>query len=105
MRENKKYTLNGEEKLINQFELSEMAKKYLPSGMASEFKKEFVQEVMGRIAGLELGDVDTNGKSIEEYYFAACLAYAQENGYSWFFAEEDDLKIFNYCGAELEQIL
>lgn len=40
-------------------------------------------------------------ETIEEYYFAACLAYAEENGFSQFFNEEDDLKIFDYCGTEL----
>lgn len=42
-----------------------------------------------------------NGKTVEEYYFAACLAYAEENGFQQFLDEEDDGNIFEYCGSEL----
>lgn len=94
-------TVDGIERLINIKELHDLSRKYLPSGMAAEYKDKFVDEVIWRIESLEFGSIDTNGKSIEEYYFAACLAYAQENGYIQFFDEEDDGNIFEYCGAEL----
>lgn len=69
--------------------------------MSAEFKDKFVDEVIFRISDLEFDGIDTNGKTIEEYYFTACLAYAEENSFSHLFKEEDDLKIFDYCGAEL----
>ena len=37
-----------------------------------------LKEVRFRLSGLEFEDLDTNGRSIEEYYFAACLNYAEE---------------------------
>ena len=82
-------------------ELSDLSRKYLPDDMSAEYKDKFVDEVIFRISDLEFDRIDTNGKTIEEYYFAACLAYAEENGFSQFFNEEDDLKIFDYCGTEL----
>lgn len=96
-RNNSKITIDNKERLINIKELSD----YLPDDMSAEYKDKFVDEVIFRISDLEFDRIDTNGKTIEEYYFAACLAYAEENGFSQFFNEEDDLKIFDYCGTEL----
>ena len=101
-RTDSKITVYGIERLVNVEELKTLSRKYLPSGMASKHKDEFVDEVIFRISDSEFENMDTNGKSIEEYYFAACLAYAEENGFSQFFEEEDDLNIFDYCGAELQ---
>lgn len=101
-RRESKITVDGVERLIDIKELYDLSRKYLPSGMASKHKDEFVDEVIFRISSLEFESVDTNGTSIEEYYFAACLAYAEENGFSQFFCEEDDGKIFEYCGVELQ---
>lgn len=95
-------TVNGKERVINTKELIELSHKYLPNDMWSTDKDRFIDEVIFRIESLEFEDIDTNGKSIEEYYFTACLAYAEENGFEQFFDEEDDGNIFEYCGAELE---
>ena len=100
-RRESKITVDGTERLVDIKELYDLSRKYLPSGMASEYKDKFVDEVIFRISSLEFESIYTNGKSIEEYYFAACLAYAEENGFSQFFDEEDDGNIFEYCGAEL----
>lgn len=100
-RTNSKITVNGTERLVNVEELKCLSKKYLPSGVASKHIDEFVDEVIFRIADLKFDNIDTNGKSIEEYYFAACLCYAEENGFTKFFEEEDDGRIFECCGAEL----
>ena len=93
--------INGINKEINQQEITILAQKFLPNGMASLIKKQFIRDVVFLIADLEIENIDTNGKSIEEYFFAACLAYAEENGFSKFFEEEDSTKIFEYCGSEL----
>lgn len=93
--------INGTARPINVTELITLSRKYLPTGMASGYKDKFVDEVIFRISDLEFDNLDTNGKSIEEYYFAACLAYANENSYSKLFNEEDDGNIFDYCGSEL----
>lgn len=101
-RRESKITVDGTERLVDIKELYDLSRKYLPSGMAAEYKDKFVDEVIFRISSLEFESIYTNGKSIEEYYFAACLAYAKENGFSQFFDEEDDGNIFEYCGAELQ---
>ena len=96
-----KITIDGIERLINVDEIYVLSRKYLPCGMTSKQMNEFVDEVIFRMSSLELDNIDTNGRSVEEYYFAACLAYAEENGLPKFFHEEDDGNIFAYCGAEL----
>ena len=100
-RTNSKIKVDGIERVINVEELKNLSRKYLPDGMASKHKDEFVDEVIFRISDLEFDNVNTNGRSIEEYYFAACLCYAEENGFTKFFEEEDDGNIFECCGAEL----
>lgn len=93
--------VDGIEREINKKELKDLSRKYLPHGMEVKYKDQFVDEVIWRIESLEFNNIDTNGKSIEEYYFAACLAYAVDNGFIKFFDEEDDGNIFEYCGSEL----
>ena len=101
IKNNAKITVNGIERYIDAVELFKLSRTYLPKGMAVEYCDKFVNDVIFRIEGLEFDNIDTNGKSIEEYYFAACLCYAEENGFSKFFEEDDDGKIFECCGAEL----
>ncbi|OLA94854.1 MAG: hypothetical protein BHW64_01780 [Candidatus Melainabacteria bacterium LEY3_CP_29_8] len=96
---NSKVTVNGVERLVDIERLSKLAEKYISEIIN---KNKFVDEVIFRISDLEFDEIDTNGKSIEEYYFAACLAYIEENGIDQFLNEEDDMKIFEYCGAELK---
>lgn len=96
-----KITVDGVDRFVDIKELYDLSRKYLPSGMATKYMDKFVDEVIFRISDLEFYSVDTNGKSVEEYYFAACLCYAEENGFAQFFAEDDDGNIFEYCGAEL----
>lgn len=96
-----KIVVNGTERLVDIKELHDLSRKYLPSGMASKYMDKFVDEVIFRIANLEFNNVDTDKRSIEEYYFAACLCYAEKNGFKQFFDECDDGNIFEYCGAEL----
>lgn len=88
--------LNGKKREINTEELKRLAKKYAPN------EPDFVKEVRFRLSGLEFEDLDTNGRSIEEYYFAACLNYAEENGFRQLYEEEDDGNIFAYCGTILD---
>lgn len=97
-RRNSKITVNGIERLINVEKLSKLAERYI----SETNKDKFVDEVIFRISDLEFDEIYTKGRTIEEYYFAACLAYAEENGFQQFFNEEDDTKIFEYCGAELK---
>ena len=101
-RRESKITVDGTERLVDIKELYDLSRKYLPSGMASEYKDKFVDEVIFRISSLEFESIYRGGKSIEEYEVAAGLAYAEENGFSQFFDEEDDGNIFEYCGAELQ---
>ena len=91
-RENK-VTVNGIHRLIDIKELYNLSRKYLSD--------QFVDEVIFRISDLEFDANLLNGKTVEEYYFAACLAYAEENGFQQFLDEEDDGNIFEYCGSEL----
>src|SRR5574344_193863 len=100
-RKENKITVDGVERAIDTKELWNLSRKYLPSSMSAEYKDKFVDEVIFRIESLEFDGIDTNGKTIEEYYFAACLAYAEENSFSQFLEEDDDGNIFEYCGAEL----
>ena len=85
--------VNGKEREINTEELRKLAKEYTPD------EPNFAKEVEFRLSGLEFEALDINGRSIEEYYFAACLAYAEENSFSKLYEEEDDGTIFEYCGA------
>lgn len=101
-RRESKITVDGIQRFINIKELYDLSRKYLPIEMASKHKDEFIDEVIFRISDLEFESIDANGVSIEEYYFAACLTYAEENGFSQFLCEEDDGNIFEYCGAELQ---
>lgn len=100
-RKENKITVDGKERLIDTNELWNLSRKHLPGGMSAEYKDKFVNEVIFRMESLEFDGIDTNGKTIEEYYFAACFAYATENSFSQFFEEDDDGNIFEYCGAEL----
>ncbi len=72
-RNNSKITVDNKERLINIKELSDLSRKYLPDNMSAEYKDKFVDEVIFRISDLEFDRIDTNGKTIEEYYFAALL--------------------------------
>lgn len=85
--------VNGKEREINTEELRKLAKEYTPD------EPNFAKEVEFRLSGLEFEALDINGRSIEEYYFAACLAYAEENSFSKLYEEEDDGNVFEYCGA------
>ena len=40
----------------------------------------FINEVIYKMENVELGEIDTNGLSLEEYFFYLCLDYLQENG-------------------------
>lgn len=67
-RNNSKITVDNKERLINIKELSDLSRKYLPDDMSAEYKDKFVDEVIFRISDLEFDRIDTNGKTIEEYY-------------------------------------
>ena len=99
-RENK-VTVNGIHRLIDIKELYNLSRKYLSDNMSLREKDQFVDEVIFRISDLEFDANLLNGKTVEEYYFAACLAYAEENGFQQFLDEEDDGNIFEYCGSKL----
>lgn len=96
-----KITVDGKEREINTELLRELAKKYLSEDMTEKEKACFLNEVIFRMEGLSFEEVDTDGKEIEEYFFAACLAYLEENSLKAFLDETDDCKILNYCGAML----
>lgn len=101
MRNSSKVIVNNKERLINTKELYDLSRRYLPNGMSVEDKNKFIDEVIFRISDLEFNEINTNGQTIEEYYFAACLTYAKENSFFKFFDEQDCSKIFEYCGIEL----
>lgn len=102
------YRINGTEQKIDEKLLLSLSKKYLPKGMANEFKKKFADSVKFLIADLELDDYffDCDGieVSVEKYYFLACLIYAKRNSYQAVIECEDDLKIFNCLDSVTEEI-
>lgn len=102
------YKVNGVKHKINEELLLSLSKKYLPKGMAAEFKKEFADSVKFLIADLELDDYffDCDGieVSVEKYYFLACLIYAKRNGCQAVIECEDDLKIFSCLDSVTEEI-
>lgn len=100
-RTGRKIIVDGKERNINTEMLCELSKKYLPEEMPEKEKDCFIDEVIFRIEGLSFEMVDTSGKEIEEYFFAACLAYLEENGLKAFLDETDDGNIFEYYGATL----
>ena len=97
-----KITVDGIKRLINYDELFKFSREYLPSDMSNNDKDAFVKEVVYRMSSLEIDSSVFNKRSAEEYFFAACLTYVKENGFTAFFEEEDDTKIFDYCGVELD---
>ena len=52
-RRESKITVDGTERLVDIKELYDLSRKYLPSGMASEYKDKFVDEVIFRISSLK----------------------------------------------------
>lgn len=93
--------VDGVKRSIDITLLQKLAKKHLPSGMAAEYKNKFVKEVAYRLSGSEFTNVDFNGTSAEEYFFAACLAYAKNNSFNKLFNEKDDNEVLYYCGNTL----
>lgn len=102
------YKVNGVERKIDENLLLSLSKKFLPKGMAMEFKKQFADSVKFLITDLELDDYffDCDGieVSVEKYYFLACLLYAQRNSYQAVIECENDLKIFSCLDSVTEEI-
>ena len=71
-RDDSKIIVDGIKRDINVIDLQTLAYQYLPKTFSSKEKEKFVDEVIFRIADLEFENINTYGKSIEEYYFAAC---------------------------------
>lgn len=94
-----KYTLDGQEMIIDENLLYDLAKRCLPKGMSADAKKAFADHVRFLIADLDIDEpfCDCDGISIlaEHYFFLACLIYAQRHGYTAVLECEDDLKIFD----------
>ena len=92
--------VNGKQRDIDMGILYNLSKTCLPEWMNDQLKKKFANEVAFRISDLEFDGIDITNKSIEEYYFKACLIYSEYNGFINFINEEDDCNIFDYCGSE-----
>lgn len=100
---------NKTERDVDVDALQTLASAYIPKVE----RDAFVREVAFRIDGFdegELAEFIPEGISIEEYYFAACLAYVmncpifKQDAYRAFeqlYVEADDTKVFDYCGSEL----
>lgn len=102
------YTLEGKRMVVDEERLNDLAKRWLPTGMSANFKREFADYVRFLIADLELDepfyDCDGVGVSVEQYYFLACLIYAWNNGYESILECDDDLKIFDCLDSVTEEI-
>ena len=102
------YTLEGKRMVVDEKRLVDLANRWLPKGMSTEYKRQFADYVRFLISDLELDepfyDCDGNGISVEQYYFLACLIYAWNNGYSAVLECDDDLKIFDCLDSVTEEI-
>ena len=97
------YFLDGKETYINEKLLEELGRKYLTNLMDYEVDN-FLDEVIFRIEDLDLDSEIIGNITVEQYYFAACLAYSKDNSIKAFYQEDDDENIFEYCGTTLEEI-
>ena len=102
------YILEGKQIAVDEKRLVDLAKRWLPKGMAMKFKIRFADYVRFLIADLELDnlfyDCDGNKVSVEQYYFLACLIYAWNNGYAAVLECDDDLKIFDCLDLVTKEI-
>lgn len=101
-RTNSTITVNGETRNIDVNKLYELSRKYLPEDMSANEKDHFIDEVVFNMENLNVNDIKSYDKDVEKYMFAACLRYAEDNGYDNLFNEEDSTNVFEYWGIELE---
>lgn len=101
--EGRSIVVDGEKREVNGAEILTLMDKFLPNLSENETML-FFSNINFLIADGEYDSSLLDGKSVEEYYFAACMEYIRYNGFWKFIKEQDTCNIFNYCGATLEEL-